>query len=375
MAQVSFRKVRKEYGSQVAVAGIDLEIDAGEFVVLVGPSGCGKSTLLRLVAGLEEMTSGKLVINGKVYNHLEPQDRDVAMVFQSYALFPHLTVEKNIGYGLRVRKGKTDSEIKHKVMETALLLGLDKLLDRQPAQLSGGQRQRVAMSRAMIRNPQLFLFDEPLSNLDAQLRTQLRLEIKRIHRRLRKTTIYVTHDQIEAMTLADRIVVLRDGNVEQIGDSLEIYDRPVNLFVGLFIGTPEMNTIKLRRENGKLILLGGDDASAFTVVATNGNRSSLVSLLEQSGINMPREMVLGVRPEALSVRSGSGGAFKIRLDLIERTGSETYCYYDGAGTTLCSATKERVRENSGVMNAELIGSGLHLFSADSGKRLDLDFSL
>ncbi len=370
MAQVSLRGIRKEYNEKVAVAGIDLDIEAGEFIVLVGPSGCGKSTLLRLIAGLEEISSGTLIIDGKTCNDVQPQNRDIAMVFQSYALFPHLTVAQNIGYGLKVRGSNTAEQIATAVRETAGLLGLEELLERRPEQLSGGQRQRVAMSRAMIRDPSLFLFDEPLSNLDAQLRTSLRVEIKRIHRRLGKTTIYVTHDQIEAMTLADRIVVLSDGQVEQIGDSLSIYDKPANLFVGKFIGTPQLNCFPIRFHDNKLMLADGSDAQILVADAAN-NITPLVDLLRHNSTRVPEQIMLGIRPEAVIVDAAAG--LTLDLDLIEHTGPETHLHLVGNEIKLCAVSKQRIPAATAKFVVAFAGVGLHLFG-DDDKRLELNFN-
>src|SRR5438128_1258104 len=245
MASVAIRDVRKAFGAIEVIHGVDVLIDDGEFVVLVGPSGCGKSTLLRMIAGLENITSGEIRIGERVVNHVPPKERDIAMVFQNYALYPHMTVSDNMAFSLKLKKAPK-AEIKAKVERAAEILGLAKLLDRYPRQLSGGQRQRVAMGRAIVRSPQVFLFDEPLSNLDAKLRVQMRTEIKELHQRLKTTTVYVTHDQIESMTMADKIVVMHDGIVEQIGAPLEVYDRPDNLFVAGFIGSPAMNFLKGR---------------------------------------------------------------------------------------------------------------------------------
>src|SRR5580698_7220354 len=240
MATVALSNVRKSYGDVSIIKGIDLEIADKEFVVFVGPSGCGKSTLLRLIAGLEDATVGDILIGGKVVNTTPPKDRNIAMVFQNYALYPHMTVARNMGFGLRAVRLPA-AEIERRVHKTAAMLGLDGLLGRRPGELSGGQRQRVAMGRAMAREPQVFLFDEPLSNLDAQLRNQVRTEIKKLHQQVRTTAIYVTHDQVEAMTLADRIVLLRDGKIEQVGTPIELFERPANRFVAGFIGSPAMN--------------------------------------------------------------------------------------------------------------------------------------
>src|SRR5690348_9410631 len=256
MSSVSIRDVRKSFGAFEVLHGVTVPIEDGEFVVLVGPSGCGKSTLLRMLAGLENITSGTISIGDRVVNNVQPKERDIAMVFQNYALYPHMTVADNMGFSLKLRGAKAD-EIKKGVKRAAEILGLTPLLERYPRQLSGGQRQRVAMGRAIVRDPQVFLFDEPLSNLDAKLRVAMRAEIKELHQRLATTTVYVTHDQIEAMTMADRIVVMNAGNVEQIGAPLELYDRPANLFVAGFIGSPAMNFLKGRIESGAFQADGG----------------------------------------------------------------------------------------------------------------------
>ena len=245
MAGVSLRKIVKRFGDNEVVHGIDLEIEHNEFIVLVGPSGCGKSTILRMIAGLEDITAGEIAIDGRVINELAPKDRDIAMVFQDYALYPHLNVFRNMSFGLEVKK-MPGAEIKKRVLAAAKILNITELLDRKPKQLSGGQRQRVAMGRTIVRDPNVFLFDEPLSNLDAKLRTQMRTEIKKLHRTVATTIIYVTHDQVEAMTLADRIVVLKDGAIEQVGNPEEVYNQPRTIFVASFIGAPTMNFIPAR---------------------------------------------------------------------------------------------------------------------------------
>jgi multiple sugar transport system ATP-binding protein len=256
MAEVSLKKVAKRYGSLAVVHSVDLEIAHNEFVVLVGPSGCGKSTTLRMIAGLEEISGGEISIGGKRVNELPPRKRNISMVFQNYALYPHMTVRENLGFGLKIA-GKPEAEITAKVDEAAAILGLQPYMDRTPAALSGGQRQRVAMGRAIVRNPDVFLFDEPLSNLDAKLRTQMRVEIKKLHQKVKTTIVYVTHDQVEAMTLADRIVIMKDGHIVQTGTPLEVFERPVNTFVATFIGSPPMNLVEGVVEGGAIRLADG----------------------------------------------------------------------------------------------------------------------
>ena len=306
MASVAIRDVRKAFGSTSVIHGVDVAISDGEFVVLVGPSGCGKSTLLRMVAGLENITSGEIRIGDRVVNNLPPKERDVAMVFQNYALYPHMTVAANMGFSMRLR-GAPKSEIDARVNRAAEILGLSPYLERFPRQLSGGQRQRVAMGRAIVRDPQVFLFDEPLSNLDAKLRVQMRTEIKELHQRLKTTTIYVTHDQIEAMTMADKIVVMHDGLVEQIGAPLELYDRPNNLFVAGFIGSPAMNFLR-----GTIHMNGAPSFSG-----PNGIRLPLgAAPADADG----RAAVYGIRPEHFVIADDGAEAV---VQVIEPTGSET----------------------------------------------------
>src|SRR3989440_11212991 len=291
MACVAFNEIHKSFGSTKVVHGISLKINDGEFMVLVGPSGCGKSTLLRMLAGLEEISAGSIAIDDRVVNELESKDRDIAMVFQSYALYPHMTVQENMGFSLRLRN-ENKNVIEERVGKAARILNLAPYLERYPRELSGGQRQRVAMGRAIVRDPKVFLFDEPLSNLDAKLRVAMRAEIKALHQRLKTTTVYVTHDQIEAMTMADRIVVMHDGRVEQIGDPLELYDHPNNLFVAQFIGSPAMNIINgtLRRANG-----------AAYVEASGGIRWPIVRGPGVDG----QAVTLGVRPEHLTIAAAT----------------------------------------------------------------------
>jgi len=309
MSSVTIRDVDKFYGSIQVVHGINLEIEPQEFVVLVGPSGCGKSTTLRMIAGLEEITAGVIEIEGRPMNRVAPKDRDVAMVFQNYALYPHLKVFENIAFGLRIRKEPKD-HIDKTVKEVSEILGLTPYLDRRPAELSGGQRQRVAMGRAIVRHPKVFLFDEPLSNLDAKLRTQMRAEIKRLHTRLGVTSVYVTHDQVEAMTLADRIVVMNDGVIEQVGTPMDLFMNPANRFVAGFIGSPPMNQMEgivTKTSEGRQVKI--DD--------------TVISLPPVENIVDGEEVVVGVRPEHFSIQPVEGApATRISLDLVEPLGSE-----------------------------------------------------
>src|SRR4051794_26544393 len=309
MAPVDVRQVDKFYGSTQVLHGVSVNIPDGEFVVLVGPSGCGKSTLLRMIAGLEEISRGEIAIGERVVNNVPPKDRDIAMVFQNYALYPHMTVKENMAFSLKLARAPK-AVLEERVGKAAEILGLGQLLDRYPRQLSGGQRQRVAMGRAIVRDPQVFLFDEPLSNLDAKLRVQMRAEIKELHQRLRTTAVYVTHDQIEAMTMADRIVVLQLGHVEQVGAPLELYDRPVNLFVAGFIGSPAMNFVDatLRRADG-----------SAAAVAADGTRLPVPpDVAGRDG----QPIVYGIRPEHLEfVPAGQG--LSVDVVVVEPTGAET----------------------------------------------------
>jgi multiple sugar transport system ATP-binding protein len=353
MASVSVTNARKSYGHFEVLHGVNIDIRDGEFVILVGPSGCGKSTLLRMIAGLENITDGQIAIGAHVVNDVAPKERDIAMVFQSYALYPHMTVEANMGFSLRLAKAPKE-QIKKRVRDAAQILGLEPLLDRYPRNLSGGQRQRVAMGRAIVRQPQVFLFDEPLSNLDAKLRVQMRSEIKQLHQRLRTTTIYVTHDQIEAMTMADRIVVMRDGSVEQIGSPLDLYDRPANLFVAGFIGSPGMNLIR-----GKI--------SASGPLNFVGDGGSQLPLPEGIAVTRGAEVIYGIRPEHLFV--GQGGV-ATEVSVIEPTGAETQLTANIGTDTLVATVRERldIRPGDALPLAPDI-SKLHLFDAESGKRL------
>ena len=351
MASIQLSRIRKDFGDVQVIRDIDISIADAEFVVFVGPSGCGKSTLLRMVAGLDQPTSGEISIGGRVVNALPPKERDVAMVFQTYALYPHMTVNQNMAFGLMIGKVAPE-KIRQKVDQAARILGLDKLLDRYPRQLSGGQRQRVAMGRAMARDPAVFLFDEPLSNLDARLRVQMRTEIRALHQRLNATSIYVTHDQIEAMTMADRIVVLRDGIVEQTGTPAELYDRPVNTFVATFIGSPAMNLIPGRRTERGLALTGG-------------------GTLESVPAAMTGECVIGVRPEHLEVVPGSApGAWPVTLEVVEFAGADTMLSCRLGDDQLLAMVHDRVSARPGAaIGLRPRADHLHWFDATSGRRI------
>jgi multiple sugar transport system ATP-binding protein len=347
MARVTGRGLRKAYGATEVIHGLDLDIEDGEFAVLVGPSGCGKSTLLRMIAGLESITAGEIRIGERKVNNLPPSERDIAMVFQSYALYPHKTVRQNMGFALKLR-GTAKAELAARVDRAAEILGLAPLLDRYPRQLSGGQRQRVAMGRAIVRDPQVFLFDEPLSNLDAKLRVQMRAEIKELHQRLRTTTVFVTHDQIEAMTMADKIVVMNAGDIEQVGAPLAVYDRPANLFVAEFIGSPAMNLVRgVARD-------GGVEAAGMTLPAGPGAEGG-------------RAVVWGIRPEHLALAEEGLPA---RVRVVEPTGAETMVYLEFAGQEIAAVFHDRVDLAPGqeVRLAPRVDK-VHLFDPGTGRRL------
>ncbi|HET7882477.1 MAG TPA: sn-glycerol-3-phosphate ABC transporter ATP-binding protein UgpC [Acetobacteraceae bacterium] len=350
MATLTLRGIRKSYGSAEVIKGIDLAIADREFVVFVGPSGCGKSTLLRMIAGLEEITSGELDIDGKRVNHIGPADRGLAMVFQTYALYPHMTVRQNMGFALRLAR-VPKAERNRKVEEAARILQLEPYLERRPRDLSGGQRQRVAIGRAIVRQPKVFLFDEPLSNLDAALRGQMRIELSRLHEQLNATMIYVTHDQVEAMTMADKIVVLQSGRVEQVGSPLGLYQRPANLFVAGFIGSPRMNMLPARvAEVGE---------TGATVELSPGPR---ISVPVSPGTARPGDMVtLGIRPEGL--RNDPGGTIAATVSLIERLGGLTLLHVRAAGDqamTVQTEGSDPVRPHEQIRLA-VDASACHLF--------------
>ncbi|SER52673.1 carbohydrate ABC transporter ATP-binding protein, CUT1 family [Faunimonas pinastri] len=355
MASVQIRDVRKAYGAAKVIHGVSVDIADGEFVILVGPSGCGKSTLLRMIAGLETVTDGEIRIGPRVVNDVPPKERDIAMVFQNYALYPHMTVADNMGFSLKL-KGTSKQEIKDRVSRAASILALDKLLDRYPRQLSGGQRQRVAMGRAIVRDPQVFLFDEPLSNLDAKLRVQMRTEIKELHQRLKTTTVYVTHDQIEAMTMADKIVVMHDGIIEQVGAPLDLYDRPNNLFVAGFIGSPAMNLLK-----GKISVNG-----TTSFITEDGLKLPLVSAPANSD---GRPAIYGIRPEHLTIDSSIG--VPAEVSVLEPTGSETQVFARLGKQEMVGVFRERVTLRPGeTIPLAPIPTAAHIFDAESGQRLN-----
>ncbi|WP_163560752.1 sn-glycerol-3-phosphate ABC transporter ATP-binding protein UgpC [Halomonas sp. NO4] len=356
MASVEIMNAVKAYGDQQVLHSINIHVEDGEFVVLVGPSGCGKSTLLRMIAGLEDITDGEILIDGKVVNTKHPKDRDIAMVFQSYALYPHMTVEENMAFSLKMQK-RDKEEQKQKVAESARILDLTKLLDRYPRQLSGGQRQRVAMGRAIVRDPKVFLFDEPLSNLDAKLRVQMRTEIRSLHQKLKTTVVYVTHDQVEAMTMADKIVVMHDGYIEQIGSPLNLYDQPANLFVAGFMGSPSMNLIKGRM----------DRSDPHQFVTQNGK---VIRLPCPVDIDPGRELVIGIRPEHFEV-SDEGTEFEV--EVIEPTGSEIQVILNLGGEKATAAFRDRLPLEPGdKVRLGMSENGLHFFDSQSGNRLSPD---
>ncbi|MBD8891745.1 sn-glycerol-3-phosphate import ATP-binding protein UgpC [Roseibium litorale] len=358
MATITLDTVRKVYGGAVeAVKGVSIDIADGEFIVLVGPSGCGKSTLLRMVAGLEDITTGEIKIGDKVVNNVDPANRDIAMVFQNYALYPHMTVYNNLAYGLKNR-GMAKDEIDRRVKEAARILEIGDYLDRKPRALSGGQRQRVAMGRAIVREPAAFLFDEPLSNLDAKLRVQMRVEIKRLQKSLKTTSVYVTHDQLEAMTLADRLVVLNGGNIEQIGAPIEVYDKPASTFVASFIGSPAMNLLKVKTDASGLAFETGAGLSG----ANPHGRDRYIA---------------GVRPEHLDVvPAGSPEAaltLKAKVNVLEPVGAESYLYAEcgDGGPEIVIRVESHAHFEPGqeiVLSAK--AKDVHFFDADTGRRID-----
>jgi multiple sugar transport system ATP-binding protein len=355
MGSVTLRGIRKSYGALEVLHGIDLDVDDGSFVVLVGPSGCGKSTLLRSIAGLETISAGQIRLAGDMINHLHPKDRNIAMVFQNYALYPHMNVADNMGFSLRLAK-QAKAEIDRKVKAAADILDLTPLLERYPRQLSGGQRQRVAMGRAIVRDPEVFLFDEPLSNLDAKLRVQMRSEIKELQQRLGTTTIYVTHDQIEAMTMADKIVVMRGGSIEQIGAPLDLYDRPANVFVAGFIGSPAMNFLAASVRDGAVVTTSGAALGAAPV--PHG--------AERAGLT------LGLRPEDVLF---ADAGLPASVSLIEPTGSETQILFKTSDGNLVATTRDRISLRPGEQVCLRAAPGkLHLFDTSTERAISLGAS-
>jgi len=353
MSTVSFRDVRKSYGSQQVIHGIDLDVADSEFIVIVGPSGCGKSTLLRMVAGLEEISSGEISIGGRVVNRLEPKDRDIAMVFQNYALYPHMSVFANMAYGLRIR-GMDRDEIETRVKRAADILELGPLLERTPRQLSGGQRQRVAMGRAIVREPAVFLFDEPLSNLDAKLRVQMRFEIQKLHRRLNTTSLYVTHDQVEAMTLAHRMIVMNGGRAEQIGTPMHVYENPQSMFVAGFIGSPAMNFMPAKAADGGRLALdaGGEIRSVPARVAPG------------------QSVVVGVRPEHFRVVPAGQGLLGGTVEMVEQLGADILVHLPhGAAPVIARLPNGEVPALNTRVGFEADPSRIFVFDARDGARI------
>jgi sn-glycerol 3-phosphate transport system ATP-binding protein len=351
MATVTLDNIKKSYGEREVVHGVSCNVADGELVVVVGPSGCGKSTLLRMVAGLEDITSGAVAIDGRVVNGVEPKDRDIAMVFQNYALYPHMSCFDNMAYGLRMR-GMAKDEIRVRVDRAAAILQLDGLLDRKPRQLSGGQRQRVAMGRAIVRDPKVFLFDEPLSNLDAKLRVQMRVEIKRLQQELGTTSLYVTHDQVEAMTLADRLIVMNAGNADQIGPPLDLYERPATAFVAGFIGSPAMNLVEGRLDGAGVII---------------GNCTLPV---EHTAGETGRAVLAGLRPEHLEL--AEDGLLPLTIELLERLGADTIVHgkLGDDGTLLTARAAGTVNPPLGhTLRFAVRPENIHLFDRDTGKRI------
>ncbi len=354
MAEIRLDKVTKSYTKDVPVIhGVTTTIADGEFIVIVGPSGCGKSTLLRMIAGLETITGGEISIGDRVVNNVEPKDRNIAMVFQNYALYPHMTVYENMSYGLRIRR-MPPAEINERVERAAKILELGALLKRRPRELSGGQRQRVAMGRAIVREPAAFLFDEPLSNLDAKLRVQMRLEIQKLHRRLKTTSVFVTHDQVEAMTLADRMIVMNAGVAEQIGKPIEVYDDPASLFVAGFIGSPAMNFLPARR-TGDAVDLGG---------------AVQVPLPAELRASAPEAITVGIRPEHLVAADGAGPTFQFKVETVEALGADSLVHGAfGQGVIVARVDGHQTPEAGATLAFTPMPNKLYFFDTASGKRL------
>lgn len=360
MTTVSLNNIVKRFGNMEVVHSINLEIQDSEFIVLVGPSGCGKSTTLRMIAGLEEISDGEIKIGDRVVNNIPPKDRNVAMVFQNYALYPHMNVFNNMSFGLRLKKTPKD-EIQERVMNAAKILNIESLLERKPSELSGGQRQRVAMGRAIVRNPDIFLFDEPLSNLDAKLRTQMRVEIKQLHQRVNNTIIYVTHDQIEAMTLGDRIVVMRDGYIEQVGNPIELFQNPVNTFVAGFIGNPPMNLL-----DAEVV----SEGKGLMLVLPGGAKIPVPERPNMKIVN-GQKVVMGLRTEDTNLNSEDKSEnpdwiFDATIDVTEPLGSETYAHLDFAGNKIIGRCEGRtILRAQDQVKISLDLTHLHIFDAAS----------
>ena len=353
MAKVELRNVRKSYGPLEVIHGVDARVTDGEFIVIVGPSGCGKSTLLRIIAGLEVQTEGHVSIGGRVVDNVEPKDRDIAMVFQNYALYPHMSVYDNMAYGLRIR-GMGKPEIDERVKRAATILELGPLLGRKPRQLSGGQRQRVAMGRAIVREPKVFLFDEPLSNLDAKLRVQMRFEIQKLHRQLGTTSLYVTHDQVEAMTLAHRMIVMNAGRAEQVGTPMDVYEDPATRFVAGFIGSPSMN------------FLAGKGAGAGKIALEHGGIVRYAAGQVETG----RDVVVGIRPEHLTVAEAADAAFAGTIEMVEQLGADTLVHLShGADSAIVRRPHGLAAEVGASMHVTAEPARVYLFDAASGARI------
>ncbi|MBM4338003.1 MAG: sn-glycerol-3-phosphate ABC transporter ATP-binding protein UgpC [Deltaproteobacteria bacterium] len=354
---VNLVDIKKDFGKVRVIEGVTCEIEDGEFIVILGPSGCGKSTLLRIIAGLEIATEGEVYIGGKLVNHVEPKDRNIAMVFQNYALYPHMTVWNNMAYGLKVR-GMARPEIETRVKKATDILGLDGLMNRKPQQLSGGQRQRVAMGRAIVREPSVFLFDEPLSNLDAKLRVQMRLEIKKLHQSVKTTSVYVTHDQVEAMTLADRLVVMNAGRFDQVATPLEVYNRPATLFVAGFIGSPAMNMIKL-----------GLSSSGDALNMPGGRQIPLSKPVRQAH---GKEVMMGIRPEHMIVAEDQSAALSLMVEVVEMLGADTIVHGNlGYGDMLTLRLPGGFKINPGdKLGVQAVADHIHIFDPETGKRLN-----
>jgi len=348
MSEIIIKNLNKSYGNNKVINSFDIEIQDGEFIVLVGPSGCGKSTLLRMISGLETVDEGEIFLDKKLINNLIPSKRGIAMVFQSYALYPHMNVYENMSFGLKMEK-LSKNEIDQKVNEAANTLQIKDLLERKPKELSGGQRQRVAIGRAITRNPKLFLFDEPLSNLDAALRSEMRVEISKLHEKMKSNIIYVTHDQVEAMTLADRIVILNNGNIEQFGTPNEIYSDPNNIFVAEFIGSPKMNIIRIDKEN-----------------IINGNTLKVLNNeIKFKQLNLKDEIYLGIRPEDISVKDEHSIKFEVKIDLIENLGFERIIYSSSQNNEIKIKTSENIQ--SGTLKISFPENKLYLFDKDKNR--------